>query len=399
MRILQMERREKLALVSEEAGEWFIRLKDDGLAAAEQEEYLQWLKASPEHIAEALRIGHLFAGLRRVGIEGVPADENVSGEDLSNVVELPTSERAAAARTSEKSRNGWRSWPLAAALCAVAAGSLLVAATQFGWFNQAIETEASEWRQFTLEDGSVVRAGPRTHLNIQFDEKQRLIRLPDGEALFQVAKDKHRPFYVDTGVAVVRAVGTEFGVSRKEGKILVTVAEGLVSVSQQPSHSSWFKRDDNPTQKVGSQGTVAVAAGQQAAVPRAGPVTVQRVDVRTELAWAEGRLIFKSGTTVAEAIDEFNKRNLIQIAVDDKVIADQPVRGAFNANDPESFVQFLVMVVHISVVRDRPGVLFLQPVEEASDDSEKALPPISADAPPPDESPTGPSETRTSEAL
>lgn len=392
-----MERRDKLTLVSEEASEWFIRVKDDGLIAAEQDEYLQWLKASPDHIAEALRMGHLFAGLRRAGLQG--SEESISEEEISNVVELMPREAGTVTPASERPRSGLHSWPIAAALCTVALGGLLIAAVQFGWFNEAIETDASEWRRFTLADGSVVSAGPRTRLSIQFDDTERVIQLPDGEALFQVAKDRNRPFFVNAGVAVVRAVGTEFGVSRKDGKVLVTVAEGSVSVSQVPRHSSWFKRDDNPIENVGARRSVAVSAGQQAAVPRAGPVTVQHVDVKTELAWAHGRLIFESGTTVADAIEEFNKRNIVQITVKDSEIANQPVRGSFDAADPESFVQLLARGMHLSVVRDTPGILFLQPKEEASDDSEKALPPISAGAQPPDEPPTGPSETRTSEAL
>jgi transmembrane sensor len=397
--MLQMERRDKLTLISEEASEWFIRVKDDGLLAVEQEEYLRWLKASPDHIAEALRMGRLFAGLRRIGLDGSDLEESISEEGASNVVELMPREQPIATPASERPQGDSRSWPIAAALCAVALGSLLIVAIQFGWFNEAIETDASEWRRFTLADGSVVRAGPRTRLSIQFDETQRLIQLPDGEALFQVAKDRNRPFFVNAGVAVVRAVGTEFGVSRKDDKILVTVAEGVVSVSQVPNHSNWFKRDDNPTENVGNRKSVAVSAGQQATVPRAGPVKVQRVDVKTELAWAQGRLIFESGTTVADAIEEFNKRNIIQIAVNDGEIANQPIRGSFDAADPESFVQVLSHGMRISVVRDTPGVLFLKPKEEASDDSEKALPPISAGAQSPDEPPTGPSETRTSEAL
>lgn len=399
MRTLTVERRKKVALMSEEASEWFTRLKDDGLTGTEQEEYLQWLRASPDHIAEALRMGRVYTLLCRFGIDG-----SVSEAEISNVIALaPQYETEAAHEPPPKPGWNWRSWAIAATLPLLLIGTLLIVLMQLGWFGGDIKTDASEWRRFRLADGSIVRAGPQTRLRIQFDERQRLIGLPYGEALFQVAKDPARPFYVTADAAVVRAVGTEFGVSRKNGKILVTVAEGLVSVSQLRRQSSWFGSDDTPGEIAGGGKSVSVSAGEQAAVPKTGPVTVQRVNVKKELAWAQGRLIFESRTTVAEAIEEFNKRNHVQIAVEDSAIASRPVRGVFDAADPESFAQLIAKRTHALIVRDKPGVLFLQPQEEASDDEGDdggtALPPISADTQPPDESPTGPSETRTSDAL
>jgi len=60
----------------------------------------------------------------------------------------------------------------------------------------------------------------------QFFKAERNVELIDGQALFEVAKDKTRPFVVRSGATLVRAVGTQFDVYRKRSGTTVTVIEG-----------------------------------------------------------------------------------------------------------------------------------------------------------------------------
>jgi ferric-dicitrate binding protein FerR (iron transport regulator) len=70
--------------VSAQAAEWFVRLaREDPHAVHAQ--YVEWLRQSPLHVAEALRIGGVFAALRRTRLERLELDEL----DSSNVIELP----------------------------------------------------------------------------------------------------------------------------------------------------------------------------------------------------------------------------------------------------------------------------------------------------------------------
>ncbi|HEX7013798.1 MAG TPA: FecR domain-containing protein, partial [Steroidobacteraceae bacterium] len=299
--------RERVALVSEEAAEWFLRLKDGGASASDHREYLEWLKASPEHIAEALRMGQLYMLLTSVKPVMVR-----TGVEAGNIVHLPQRDAPHSERTPEQDidaspepaveRRLWRRWSVAAAVCAIALAGILGAAVQLGWFDRTIETEASEWRHFTLADGSKVSAGPRTRLRVEFDQSRRLIYQPHGEALFVVAKDPARPFYVDAGLAIVRAVGTEFGVIRKRDEVLVTVSEGSVAVSQ-AREPSWFRPDESraPSRHAEQSDAVTVTADEQVLVPKQGRPMIQRVNAAEVLAWARGRLIFRE-TTVAEAV-------------------------------------------------------------------------------------------------
>src|SRR3546814_13896268 len=81
----------------------------------------------------------------------------------------------------------------------------------------------------------------------------REIALNDGEAWFQVAKDRARLFVVEVGDVRVRAVCTAFGVKRTAGGVDVHVPEGVVEA-----------------RRVGDEGNIqCIAAGSRGFVARA----------------------------------------------------------------------------------------------------------------------------------
>jgi len=366
-------RRDRITLaVAEEAAEWFVRVKDEPLSRAEQAQYLRWLQTSPGHISEALRVGQVYGLLRDTRLRQL-----IASVEVSNVIELrprltqspastepastepastePASTEPASTeprglgRTRRHARRRRRA-RLRRGLIAVAAiivCGVTLALVRVVVPDRTVSTEASEWRSFTLADGSIVRVGPLTELRFEFTEAQRYVRLSGGEAVFQVAKDPARPFLVAAGVAVVHAVGTQFGVSRTDDRVLITVAEGTVAVTQADSPTHWF---EPPATREAVRPAVPVAAGEQAAISADGPVTVERVNVASVLAWSQGRLIFDD-QNVAAAVVEFNRRNRVQIQIDDPAIAARPVRGVFDAADPESFAQFVARAAHATLVR------------------------------------------------
>lgn len=52
-----MSKRSKTATT--DAAEWFIRLHADDVTHAEREQFVSWLRESPAHVAEILRIAEL----------------------------------------------------------------------------------------------------------------------------------------------------------------------------------------------------------------------------------------------------------------------------------------------------------------------------------------------------
>ena len=99
---------------------------------------------------------------------------------------------------------------------------------------QTITVPAGQRINITLADGTNVWLNARTTIQypITFNEKERLVKL-DGEAYFDVTKDKSKPFIVQTNNYNVEVLGTKFDVdSYSETEIFeTTLMEGSVRIS------------------------------------------------------------------------------------------------------------------------------------------------------------------------
>jgi len=190
---------------------------------------------------------------------------------------------------------------------------------------------------------------------------------------------------VKTDETTVRAVGTAFGVEQQPQGVVVTVSEGKVAViptgrevatsssdilsqkavagaANEPAHMPVQNR---PAEALVTQeaGAVFLIANQQVTVQRSGSTDrVREVDSSRELAWAEGRLIFRN-EQVSKVVAEFNRYNTVQLTVDDPVIARRMVSGVFNASEPEAFIAFLQTVAPVEITRDGAESISIGPAQ------------------------------------
>ncbi|KCZ47937.1 FecR domain-containing protein [Hyphomonas sp. CY54-11-8] len=91
-------------------------------------------------------------------------------------------------------------------------------------------TAIGEQQAVTLEDGSVITLNTNTRLTVLYSKTERLIRLTQGEALFEV-EHADRPFLVEAAGTRTRALGTEFDIHAKESSVSVTLIRGSVRVT------------------------------------------------------------------------------------------------------------------------------------------------------------------------
>jgi transmembrane sensor len=166
---------------------------------------------------------------------------------------------------------------------------------------------------------------------VRYTRDQRFIEFLHGEALFDVAKNKHRPFIVQSGTTQVRAVGTSFNVKAlPDQPVQVLVREGIVEI----------KRPGVSVAPV-----VLVAMNNRAIAPQDAPITanpVETAEVGRELAWRVGRLAFH-GETLSEAAAEFSRYSDARIQIDDPEIASQKVTGLFVSTDPVGFANAIAV--------------------------------------------------------
>lgn len=110
----EYERAAKQAL-SDEAAEWFIRLRDDRLTARHRERNVRWLKESPTNIAELLRVQQVHALLRECKVQNrtPPTAGELAPDEPSNVIELTPRRPRSYERVETPSRLA--PWKIAAA--------------------------------------------------------------------------------------------------------------------------------------------------------------------------------------------------------------------------------------------------------------------------------------------
>ncbi len=92
-------------------------------------------------------------------------------------------------------------------------------------------TSIGEQRTVPLDDGSRIALNSNSQVQIEFTADKRTVRLLRGEAFFEVAHNKERPFVVIAGENEVTAVGTAFEVRYEPDHIDVTLVEGKVNVT------------------------------------------------------------------------------------------------------------------------------------------------------------------------
>src|SRR5690606_2906368 len=103
----------------------------------------------------------------------------------------------AAAHSADRSprrRGRVHVWAAAAAIVAT-----ITALLAGGWWFQErnhYQTAHAEQRSWRMPDGSTVHLNSSSEIRIRFDDRQRRVDLLRGQALFQVAKDARRPFWV-----------------------------------------------------------------------------------------------------------------------------------------------------------------------------------------------------------
>lgn len=192
---------------------------------------------------------------------------------------------------------------------------------------QRYATKIGEMRVVSLDDGSVISLNTNSEIFVHYTKSLRAIELVSGEALFDVAKNKARPFIVRASNTQVRAVGTSFSVRMLPAEpVQVLVREGIVEVT----------RPDVPVAPA-----VRIAANTKAVAPKDAPIVakpVTVVEVARTLAWREGRIAFHD-ETLAEAAAEFTRYSDTRIRIDDPAIARERVTGLFVSADPVGFAK------------------------------------------------------------
>jgi len=332
-------------LIVAQALEWFLAARANEITGQRREDFIDWLRASPAHVREYLALTGFTADLKTVASEFQTPTE-VLIERARSEPDIVHALRPAATPASKPRR--FSTW--------AAAASVLITVIVIGVFSvwrlydqNSYSTAHAEQRSWRMPDGSTVHLNSGSKIRIRFDERRRAVELLRGQALFQVAKDAHRPFSVHAGEATVEAVGTEFDVYKQPQLTVISVVEGRVAVWGSPEPVTDAAESPTPVTQL--------EAGQQARIDRTSTaVSGSAAEVRKTVAWLQRQVVFDHDPLV-KAAAEFNRYSETHIRIDDEVLQATEISGIFSAYDTEAFIRFLEMQPDVQVTRTREEVI------------------------------------------
>lgn len=323
--------------INQMAARWAVRASAGHLSPDDQRELDLWLDADPRHRGAYVRARAQWVDLDRLAALRGPATP------ASDTTKAPVPESLASVAPTV-SRRQW----LAASVATIAAGALSWTLLRSG--RESYASGVGEVRRITLADGSTLLLNTDTEVTVQLTKQQRGIRLVRGEALFEVARDKQRPFVVTAHDTAVRAIGTAFAVRLEATRVNVTVTEGVVEVTAPAKAESDDSGASPPLRPVAKR----VAANERIVIARAGAEEVQPIapaEANRQLAWREGQVSL-DGESLSVAVAQINRHNRRQIVIVDPALAAMPLVGVFRATDPESFAAAAALALKARAVPD-----------------------------------------------
>jgi transmembrane sensor len=326
--------------IDEEAAIWAWRMDSDTVSAADRQAFESWLRQDPRHRRASAELSRVWAALD--GLAEAKRDEKIA--------------TFAAPGVAARNRRVW--WAAAAAVLLVIAVPVWV---QNGGELQTLATAVGQQRNVTLADGSIVTLNTNTIVETNLRRYSREVYLRKGEAHFQVAHDRFRPFLVRAGDTVVRAVGTQFEVRvRSDQHVDVVVNEGRVEVQSavsEPANAGGDHGHMRPRTVVH-----ALSAGQQLS-PTGNDYTVVPVSshqLSSALAWRDGAVVF-DGEPLSDAIAEIGRYTDARIIISDPRVAALRVGGRFRTGDVQEFFDALQSALPVSIRRTSDGLVYVDP--------------------------------------
>jgi len=312
--------------VDEQASLWAARLEGSVLSAQDRTALDAWLAENPSHRARLSEYCQFSADL----------EQHLPELVATGAVQMPTTRQPSSRRWAIKLMIG-------SSLAAAAAVAFLFFPSHVATQSTSVMSPLAQRQTITLADGSRVELNAHTSLQIEIDQKNRHVRLADGEAFFSVAKDTARPFIVETPSGAVRVTGTVFNVrADTEASLEVTVVEGSVQV-RAGTDATRAPVMLHPNEQLSAKGSAV-----EVAVLSAG-------DLNNALAWREGQIVF-AGTPLREALARFARYHGRGITVDADA-AQIPIGGRFGLDDLSGFFNVLENGFPLQVTHEVNGMI------------------------------------------
>lgn len=201
-------------------------------------------------------------------------------------------------------------------------------------------TVVGERQRLQLEDGSKVLLNTNSAFSSTINDRQRVARLYQGEAFFEIPASRNQPLEIDAGPVKASVRDTAFAVRYLDGVAQVRVQRGDVDLRA--------TRDD---------ARVRLSAGESIRIGPNGFDRPAKVDAATDLAWVQGRLIFEN-CPLNQVLAELRRYYPGFIINTNEQLADVAVTGNYRLDQPLDVVRSLAHITSAKL-REFPALVIL----------------------------------------
>jgi transmembrane sensor len=194
-------------------------------------------------------------------------------------------------------------------------------------------------RKVTLSDGSLITMNKNSVLNYpdRFNGDTREISLK-GEAFFDVAHDKSKPFMIHVNDVVVKVVGTSFNIKATGPNTEVIVETGIVQVIQQEI-----------VVKLKPKEKVSVRAGR-----------LQKGSSQDELYnYYRTQKFVANKTPLWRLVDVLNEVYHANIVVDNKALGNRVITTTFKADSLDSILDIIKKTLGVQIIK-KPHLIIIK---------------------------------------
>lgn len=307
--------------ITDAAAHWCMRLHADDCTPQERLAFEQWRDAHPLHAFEYEAMLEIW---------------EVAGD-------LPRPEPDVLPMVQVRPQTPWRTFGMAAAVCALALPLAAYSGWNLGWLPDSYQhfESTDNVRQVTLKDGSQVELNLGTELTYSNYKDHRQVTLKKGEAFFSVAHDTSHPFVVKAAEGKIRVTGTQFNVWMYEDQVKVNLIEGSVLVSS---------NDDLPGDGLRLGPSMQASYGHGDFIPRIS----QTYDNDNSLAWRSGKLVLDN-LALNDALPLINRYLETPLVVADNSTGAIRIGGIYNIKELNTLVATLPKVLPIYLTRNKDG--------------------------------------------
>lgn len=247
-------------------------------------------------------------------------------------------------RHARRAAHGARFIAVAASLAVLVVGAII-------WTRlSGVSTGVGEQRTVALDDGTRVILNTATRIVVSYDKHVRKVELKSGEARFDVAKLRDRPFIAVAGNRQVEAIGTSFVVRYEPDRTSITLVEGTVAVSP-VSPRPYAGEEKGRRIPQPSSAVVTLAPGQRLTFTTDVAPQLDAPQLEKVIAWQRGEVVM-DGMRLKDAVAEMNRYSSRKLAVEDPQAVNLVVSGVFQSGDSLSFANAVAHTYQLRVFED-----------------------------------------------